>query len=165
MYKSAPFLLSSLMALLIGCNTPSSTTPRPSSSPPLQNYVKLEDSQFESSAKFLGIKERFPGNEYNHYFLRSFVNKTNGQVSHQLYVSTFYSGSWVFWFGANSEDTRPLEFIAISRKVVYCGSYVGCSYTEDFGALIPDTALKTHRNGFSVKFYAKTGREMIITQK
>jgi hypothetical protein len=91
------------------------------------------------------------------------VNKTNGQVKHQLYVSDYYQGSWVFWSRANSQDAQPLEFVSISRDIIYCGSHVGCSYSEQLGATIPDTILKTHQDGFSVKFYANTGKEMVTT--
>jgi hypothetical protein len=125
--------------------------------------VKVEDSQFESSARFLGIEEHYPGYETNYYFLRSFLNKTSGKVTHQLYVSNFYDGSWVIWTNANGEDAQPLEFSSLSREVLSCASSPGCLYTEDFVAVIPDTTLKTHQDGYSVKFYAKTGKEMVIT--
>jgi len=70
---------------------------------------------------------------------------------------------WVIWSRANTQDAQQLEFVSIRRAVISCGSYTGCSYAEDFGATIPDTILKTHLDGFSVKFYAQTGKEMVIT--
>jgi hypothetical protein len=142
---------------------PSTTTTGSSSSPSLGTSVQVENSQFESFVKFQGIEERYPGSEFNSYLLRSWVNKTNNQAKHQLYVSNYYNGSWTVWVNANSQDAQPLEFVSISRDVIFCGADTGCSYSEQFGATIPDTMLKTHQDGFSVKFYAKTGKEMVIT--
>jgi len=70
---------------------------------------------------------------------------------------------WVIWSRANTQDAQQLEFVSIRRAVISCGSYTGCSYSEDFGATIPDTILKARLDGFSVKFYAQTGKEMVIT--
>jgi hypothetical protein len=170
MYNSALFLLSFLMPILIGCTVPRGTTTGslsrpspPTSIPLLRSSVQKEESQFENPVRFLGIQERHTGNPYNRYFLRSWVNKTSGEVNHQLYVSDYYSGSWAFWTQANSQDAQPLEFVSISRDVVDCGSSVGCLYSEHLGVTIPDTTLKAHQNSFAVKFYAKTGKEMVIT--
>ena len=171
MYKSTLFLLGFFMAMLIGCQTPSSTTTAQSSSPPPQTYipqppppsVKIEDSKFENTVTFVGIQKSYGDDKYNKYFLRSWLHKTSDEVRHQLYVSDYYKGDWEFWSRANSQDAQPLEFVSISRDVIYCGSYGGCSHAESFGALIPDAILKAHQDSFTVKFYAKSGKEMVIT--
>lgn len=170
MYKPTLLLLCFFMALLMGCQAsysppPQTVIPPPSTAirPPPPASVKVEDSKFENAVTFIGIEGRHVGNQYNRYFLRSFMNKKSGQVAHQLYVSDHYDGYWEIWSRANSEDAQPLEFVSISRDVVYCGSgYAGCSLSEVFGAFIPDTDLRTHQDGYSVKFYAKSGKQMVI---
>jgi hypothetical protein len=148
------------MVTLLGC----AVRELPPSSPPLQDAVKVEESQSESLTTFLGIKQPYPGDASNTYFLRSVVEKTNGQIAHQLYVSNYYRSSegWIVWSRAHGEDAQPLEFVAIHRGVLSCGADMGCALEEDFGAVIPDTMLRAYQGGFSVTFSAETGQEMVI---
>ena len=154
------FLFSFLMVTLMGC----AVRELPPPSPPLQTAVKVEESPSESFTTFLGIKQPYPGDASNNYFLRSVVEKTSGQVAHQLYVANYYRSSegWIVWSRANGEDAQPLEFVSIHRGVLSCGADIGCALEEDFGAVIPDTILRAYQGGFSVKFYAETGQEMVI---
>lgn len=153
-------LCSVLMVTLLGC----AVRELPPSSPPLQDAVKVEESQSESLTTFLGIKQPYPGDASNTYFLRSVVEKTNGQIAHQLYVSNYYRSSegWIVWSRAHGEDAQPLEFVAIHRGVLSCDADMGCALEEDFGAVIPDTMLRAYQGGFSVTFSAETGQEMVI---
>jgi hypothetical protein len=155
-----PFLFSFLMVTVMGCAV---REPPPSSTRP-QTAVKVEESQSESIATFLGIKQPYPGDESNNYFLRSVVEKTSGQVAHQLYVANYYRSSkgWILWSRADGEDAQPLEFVAIHHGVISCGTDIGCALEEDFGAVIPDPMLRAYQGGLSVKFYAETGTEMVI---
>src|SRR4051794_15911181 len=111
-------LCSVLMVTLLGC----AARELPPSSPPPQTAIKVEESPSESFATFLGIKQPYPGDASNTYFLRSVVEKTNGQVAHQLYVVNYYRSSegWIIWSRANGEDTQLLEFVAIHRGVLSC---------------------------------------------
>src|SRR5215471_4621000 len=154
------FLGGFLMVTLLGC----AGHELPPSSPPPQTAVKVEERPSEGIATFLGIKQPYPGDASNTYFLRSVVEKTNGQVAHQLYVSNYYRSSegWRVWSRANGEDTQPLEFVSVHRGVLSCGADSGCALEEDFGAVIPDTMLRAYQGGFSVKFSAETGQEMVI---
>jgi hypothetical protein len=157
------------MVMLLGCQASPGTTTRQSNRPapqippePPLPTVKVEDSQFEPAAKFTGIAVTYGGMGENAYFLRSWVHKTTGHVQHQLYVADSYEGSWALWNAANSQTAQSLEFIPISRKVVSCGAYSRCSYAEDFAVTIPDAMLREHQDGLAVKFYAKSGREMVL---
>jgi hypothetical protein len=187
MYKSTLLLLCFFMGLLVGCQTPYSPPPPAAVHPPPQTSispppspavrpppppvvrpsppasVKIEDSQFDEAATFIGINTEisYAIDRDTLYLLRSWVNKKSGQVTHQLYITNFYYGDWIFWSRASSEDAQPLEFIAMQSKVIDC-AYSRCSYSETFGALIPDAVLRIHQHGISVKFYAKTGKEMVI---
>ena len=154
------FLCSFLMVTLLGC----AVRALPPSSPPPQTAVKVEESPSESFTTFLGIKQPYPGDASNTYFLRSVVEKTSSQVAHQLYVANYYRSAegWIVWSRANGEDAQPLEFVAIHRGVLSCGADSGCALEEEFGAVIPDTMLRASPGGFSVKFYADTGQELVI---
>jgi hypothetical protein len=154
------FLCSVLMVTLLGC----AVRELPPSSPPPQTAVKVEESQSERFTTFLGIKHPYPGDASNTSFLRSVVEKTNGQVAHQLYVANYYRSSegWLVWSRAHGEDAQALEFVAIHRGVISCGADSGCALEEDFGAVIPDTMLRAYQDGFSVKFSAETGQELVI---
>ena len=154
------FLCSFLMVTLLGCTV----REPPPSTPPLQEAVKVEQSQSESFTTFLGIKQPYPGDASNNYFLRSVVEKTSGQIAHQLYVANYYRSSegWIVWSRANGEDAQLLEFVAIHRGVLACGADSGCALEEEFGAVIPDTMLRASPGGFSVQFYAETGKELVI---
>jgi hypothetical protein len=122
--------------------------------------VEIKDSQFESAVTFLGIPA---GDDYTVYELRSSVDKTKGTVLHVLYVSDFYKDfSWVSWSRANSEDAQSLQFFSFRSEVINC-EYNRCSYSETFGAIIPDIMLKSHQDGLSVKFYGKGGHEKVLT--
>jgi hypothetical protein len=153
-------LCSVLMVTLLGC----AVHERPPASPPPQTAVKVEESQSESVATFLGSKQPYPGDASNTYFLRSVVEKTSGQVAHQLYVVNYYRSSegWIVWSRANGEDAQPLEFVAIHRGVLSCGADSGCALEEEFGAVIPNTMLRAYQGGFSVKFSAEAGQEMVL---
>jgi hypothetical protein len=154
------FLCSVLMVTLLGC----AVHELPPSSPPPQTAVTVEERPSESFTTFLGIKQPYPGDASNTYFLRSVVEKTDGQVAHQLYVSNYYKSSegWVVWSKAHGEDAHPIEFVAIHRGVLSCGADSGCALEEEFGAVIPDTMLRAHQGGFSVTFSAETGQEMVL---
>ena len=154
------FLCSFLMVTLLGC----AVHEFPPSSPPPQTAVKVEERQSEGIATFLGIKQPYPGDASHTSFLRSVVEKTNGQVAHQLYVAHYYRSAegWIVWSQAHGEDTQPLEFVAIHRGVISCSAGSGCALEEDFGAVIPDIMLRAYQGGFSVTFSADTGQEMVI---
>src|SRR5215471_5971720 len=79
-------------------------------------------------------------------------------------IVDYYKSSegWRVWSRANGEDTQPLEFVSVHRGVLSCGADSGCALEEDFGAVIPDTMLRAYQGGFSVKFSAETGQEMVI---
>ena len=62
-------LCSVLMVTLLGC----AVHERPPDSPPPQTAVKVEESPSESFTTFLGIKQPYPGDASNNYFLRSVV--------------------------------------------------------------------------------------------
>lgn len=134
--------------------------------------VTIKDDEFESSIRLTG-KENLLGaaprsgdidRKFSTYLLRSWIDKKTGSETHQLYVSHYYSGEWIFWHRASAADVGPLEFVSISRKVITCGRYLGCSYVEVMGATIQNEILvKSVASGLRIKFFARTGEEMVVT--
>lgn len=154
------WLCSVLLVTLLGC----AGRELPPSSPPPQLAVQVEESPSESFTTFFGIKHPYPGDASNTSFLRSVVEKTSGQVAHQLYVANYYrsSAGWIVWSRAHGEAAQLLEFDAIHRGVLSCGADGGCALVEEFGAVIPDPMLRAYQGGFSVTFSAETGQELVI---
>jgi hypothetical protein len=153
-------LCSVLMVTLLGC----AGRALPPSSPPPHTAVTVEENPSGSVTTFLGIKQPYPGHASNAYFLRSVVEKTSGQVAHQLYVVNAYRSAegWSVWSRANGGDAQPLEFVAIHRGVRSCDAESGCALEEEFGAVIPDPLLRASPGGFAVTFFAETGQELVI---
>jgi len=152
----------------------SCVTPQPQPTPSLQTSnepVTVEDSNFEKSVTFKGPQVyiehqlgpwKFSPIVRDLFFLRSYLLKETGEVRHQLYVRISYGEDWRFVYGANDSEAQSLEFIQIDRDPWGC-SRSGCNHTEDFAAIIPDSALRDSRKGYSVKFYAKNGKDIILT--
>jgi hypothetical protein len=129
---------------------------------PLRSTVEVKDSDFEPSATLLGVQER-NGKIADYHFLRSWVDKSTGVTRHQLYVTYRYGDDWRFYERANGEARRSLEFVSISRDVSSCSQY-GCSYAEHFGVDLDEDLLRERRDrGYAVKFYARSGHELIVT--
>lgn len=142
------------MALLAGCIPTIQYTPR--------TTVEMEASAFESTVTFLGIEQRYGGHALNRHFLRSWLDKESGGVSHQLYVVQYYGDDWRFWSRANGPDAAPLELTRISQDVISCSAYGGCLHSENFGVSIPDSALAANPSGYSLKVYARSGHDMVL---
>jgi hypothetical protein len=132
----------------------------------LASRVEVNDDKFEKAVRFLGRPSQHDSPLYgiadtNTYRLRSWLDRNTGAMTHQLYVSHFYSGEWIFWHRASDDQANTLEFVSIARNVISCRS--GCSYSEAFGVTIPHRTLERARNtGLSIKFFARTGREKVI---
>jgi hypothetical protein len=128
----------------------------------MREEVQMVDSQFEAAAQFVGIEVATPGTNAGTYFLRSAVQKADGNTLHQLYVSHYYTGDWIFWERANGQDARTLETVSLTRNVLACTA-AGCRHLEVVGVTLSVDLLRSHAaDGYAVKLYAQTGREMVI---
>ena len=155
--KPAP--LFAVLVALQGCVGPGLLTP----SLPMRSEPVIEGTQFEADIRVSGVERPIQGAVLSYYYIRSWVNRQTREVTHQLYVSHYYHGDWIFWNRANDQEATPLEFTQISREVGTCSSYSeSCSFTEVFGADLSDQALRIHRAGYAVKFYSSTGHQMVI---
>ncbi len=140
--------------------------PPPALRAPAPEAVQISSAATQPAVNVLGIPRRFDPPSRSYYVLRSSVPRAGGAVTHQLYVLHSYRGDWEFWDRAARQDrghrSDPLDFISIAREVGGC-SGGGCTYTEAFGVAIPDSLLRANPAGYSVTFYARSGREATVT--
>lgn len=78
-------------------------------------------------------------------FLRAFIDKKTGETSFQLYQFITYDGDWRFYQTANFEtpagpDSKPVT--VISRDVLSCSAYGGCTFSEHLGLDLPEPLLR-----------------------
>jgi hypothetical protein len=97
------------------------------------------------------------------YGLRTWVRRDGTPATnHRLYVSTYYVAAPPSFTRAVTQ-TRPLELTGRSRDVYACSGGNPCSPYETFGALIPDTFLRSNRDSLAVTFYGRGGQELLVT--
>ncbi len=120
----------------------------------LPRLIGIIGGKSQHAPAFLGV----PGTNY--YCLRSFVDRQTGETLHQLYVSDSYSGTERRWEAAHDSTGRPLRFVEIGRNEISCTG--GCSYLEEFAAVMPESELRENPQGLSVVFTAASGAEKQI---
>lgn len=118
-------------------------------------FLALTGPKTQHAEPFLGIAGT------NFWTLRSWVDRRNGETTHQLYVTESYIGAERKWNEAQDAAGKPLRFIAISRNEIVCESGQ-CSYVEEFAAAIPEEALRANPTGLTVFFRAVAGTSMAI---
>jgi hypothetical protein len=104
---------------------------------------------------FLGVDDT------NYFTLRSWLDTKTGENAHQVYVEDSYFGAPYRWNAVRETDGPTLRFVAISRNQISCED--GCSYADEFAAVVPEEVLRAHRNsGLSVTFGAETGKSLKV---
>jgi hypothetical protein len=117
-------------------------------------FVGFVGPKTQHAPPFLNI----PGT--NFYCLRSFVDLQTGEAAHQLYVSDSYFGAEQGWNGARDSAGSPLQFVQISHDEISCDA--GCSYVEEFAAILPESKLRASPGGLAVTFLSPSGEEKTI---
>lgn len=132
---------------------------------PLQKQtVGTQDDQYSPSATIVGTKlfDNPFGGVSKEWFIRSFIDKKTGAVTHQLYVETSYIGDWKYYQSANDDTAAPLPFIVIDREVGDCTG--GCSLEETFALGLQGSVLRAKAaTGYSVKISAHDGTAFILS--
>ncbi len=118
-------------------------------------FIGVIGTRTQHAPPFLGVPET------NFYCLRSFVDSQTGETQHQLYVSDSYSGAERRWKAARNDAGSPLRFIEIGRNEITCDG--GCSYLEEFAAVIPESEFRASPQGLTVVFLAGSGAEKRIS--
>ena len=117
-------------------------------------FITFVGAKAQHAPPFLGIPET------NFYCLRSFVDRRTGETAHQVYVSDSYFGSERGWNAARDSAGSPLQFVQISHDEISCD--LGCSYVEEFAAILPESKLRASPGGLSVTFLSPSGAEKTI---
>ena len=137
----------------------------PAPQQPRPQAVEIEDDQFSPEAKVVGTKvidSTIPGTA-KVWFIRSFIGKRSGEVTHQLYVLVSYTGERRRYEMASDDHATPLHFTPIERERGAC-SYGNCDYDENFGLDLSDATLRERAGtGFQVKVLAHSGDSVILT--
>lgn len=158
------FLFTSFVAVgFWGCASSLSSLLQPPT--PAYPTVQIQDDQFEKFATLVGV-DSVAGSDYanyHRYLLRTYVDKETLSYLSHLYVKLNYRGDWHFFQNASSEDAISLEFESISRDVVDCSGRGNCILSETFAAWLEEDVLELGRGqGYSVKFRARSGSELVV---
>ena len=129
---------------------------------PKPTGVAVKDSEFDPTATFEGITQKYAGGVV---FIRSWVNKKTGDTTHQIYIADIYTSSaWKYWVLASDDQALVLNVRGIHRDVGSCSRYSGCIYEEHVGVDVPDAILKTRSTGeYCIKLKARSGDEKVIS--
>lgn len=163
-WRSVPAVL--LAAALAACAHP--RPPESPTQPDAQGDAAVVGGREDASPRFIGLigtkaqhAPPFLGvPETNFYCLRSFVDRQTGETQQQVYVSDSYFGTERRWDAARDGAGHSLRFVEISRDEVTCDG--GCSYAEEFAAVIPESELRANPRGLTVTFTARSGAEKTI---
>jgi hypothetical protein len=163
-WRSVPAVL--LAAALSACAHP--RPPESPTQPSAQGDAPVGGGREDASPRFIGLigtkaqhAPPFLGvPETNFYCLRSFVDRQTGETQQQLYVSDSYFGTERRWDAARDGAGHSLRFVEISRDEITCDG--GCSYAEEFAAVIPESELRANPRGLTVTFTARSGAEKTI---
>jgi hypothetical protein len=118
-------------------------------------YLAVIGPRQQHAQPFFGIADT------NYYTLRSLIDRTSGQTSHQLLVEDSYVGPERRWDAAHDGWGQTLRFIPISHNELACEGG-GCSYAEEFAAAIPEPELRGSPRGMEVTFTDKAGDKKTI---
>jgi hypothetical protein len=117
-------------------------------------FISFIGPKAQHAPPFLDIPET------NFYCLRSFVDRRTGETAHQLYVTDSYFGAERGWNAARDSVGAPLPFVAIGHDEISCDA--GCSYVEEFAAILPESELRASPGGLAVTFISPSGDEKTI---
>jgi hypothetical protein len=117
-------------------------------------FIAFVGPKQQHSEPFLGVSDT------NFFALRSWLDNKTGETAHQLYVADSYYGGPLNWTGARDADKMTLKFIPISRNQISCEQ--GCSFYDEFAAVLPEDYLRAHASGLVVNFTSDQGKTLAV---
>lgn len=146
--KSLPIVAISL--LITACaSQPESLKP-----PSLAQYVidstSVQRDEFKKQINYRGPNIGFAPDQV---FIRAWKHEKDNTISYQIFVSDNYDTNWRFYNSAYDSDGNQLDMTLISKNVIGCTRYSGCSYNETFGINISREYLVKHRDS-GIRFQA-----------
>jgi PDZ domain-containing protein len=174
--------------LMVGCMTANPqpvvqtigpATPEPPTCPGEVCFAKnakiiTQTDQFSKTIELTGLRmfaaplggENWRTRTNVYWYVRSWVDKDTHAALHQLYVEIAYSGdSWHFYESAADEQATSHPVVIINRSVSDCergAAYSLCDYSETVGVDIDDTFLRSHADGFRIKFLGRHGPDFVL---
>lgn len=130
----------------------------------VENMPTVQNDKFSPVATVVGLSQFDNpfGGIAKQWFLRSFVDKKTGVVTHQLYLTIDYLGDWISLDLASTDQAQPLELTPIDTNVGDC-SLGSCDLSETIGLTINDAFLRDRvKTGFQVKLTGKSGISFVI---
>lgn len=152
-----PLMAVGYLLLMTGCISPP---------PPPTTIANIQDDAFSKNVTINGgTVHEFPsgilGSLFRNFFIRSWVDKKTGSVSHQLYVDITYDGEWKFFEWAADDTATSLNVVKIDSHVDNCHN--GCSFEEILGIELDDATLRSRVNaGYPIKLSAKDGTAIFL---
>jgi hypothetical protein len=117
-------------------------------------FVAFVSQRLQHSEPYLGVAGT------NFFALRSWYDTKTGETAHQVYVSDSYHGGPYKWDGVHDLDKKALRFVAIGRHDITCEA--GCSYFDEFAAVLPEDYLQAHKGGLALTFTARDGKSLAV---
>lgn len=158
MRYSRPALLGAALLVLAGCGLGQPTTVQLADAIAMTReqggkFIGLVSPKLQHDEPFLGVRNT------NYFTLRSLIDTRTGETVHQLYVEDSYLGPKRSW-NAASVNGQALRFVPVSTNEITCEP--GCSYAEEFAAVLPDQLLRASPQGLTVRFTAQSGADKLI---
>lgn len=131
------------------------------------NYIQVEDDPFKTSIIYDGISKtdsKWLGltRDLTHTsFIKSFKDKNTGEFTHELYATITYYGNWHNFERAAFRGGEEAGLNYHNRTQVNC--YRRCKLTERFSISLEQDFLTNNTDGFDVKVFAESGKEVILT--
>jgi hypothetical protein len=153
------------LGLLIGFAITLANPPTTWAAPASAKDALLQDDKFSKSAMFVGpVESKNPfGGTFRMWRLRTWIDKSNLQTTHQLYVDVSYTGNWRFYERASDDHARDLPLSKISQNLGSCSSVLGCDHSETVGIDLSDGQLRAAATtGMEVKLWAHSGDTLIL---
>jgi hypothetical protein len=157
--KPALLLIAVLCAGLAGCEALELGGPPPVAGVSQREvaggkFIAIVAPRRQYAAPFLGVAGT------NIDVLRSWIDRRTGEEASQLYVEASYTGAERNYQAAQEASGEALRFVPISKNEITCDN--GCSYAEEFGAVLPTAVLRAHPGGLTVSFTAKSGPPLTV---
>lgn len=124
----------------------------------------VQDDQFGKNITISGamLYVNPLGGTSRSWLIRSWVDKSTHEVSHQLYVDISYVGDWKYFQTAADDTARTLNVSRIDSHVGNCSG--GCSLSETVGIELDDATLRAKsKQGYAIKLSAHSGDALVLT--
>lgn len=95
---------------------------------------------------------------YIQVFIRAWKFEKDNSTRYQIYVSDYYDTAWRFYNSAYDSNGNQLDMTPISKEVIGCSRYSGCTYNETVGINVTKDYLQNNlESGIRFQISGKAG--------